>query len=629
MRRQCQGLKSRARHDFSLQIRWQGVWDTLGLYGGWGPGLPDVFRCPRSRPARTAAPPLLLPLPRASTPATTRAQPRSLLRLAHPWPGSHGRGQGLLRLGLEDFGHVHGGQGILWKLQIQMAIVASRVHGLALQMDSANMPTGVDCVFGSRFVRFLQLDLDEFPLCISFSICQISAVGSGSRLHVGGWPVFYLWMVVHVTPVPKKYGTLCPCLSLMRSLPLMDCSCSSDKEPDSLLIDNVKQAVLHGLQDALGKSKNDPHIRIMIQEAVEEGLKAYGYQIPKKDSKSGESPSLMSGHAHSTGAEFSAHGAASWDPGFGLPGSSQPNDPSDEEFDPRLLALMRYVGHCVTKSVGIGFEDALKRKLQPDSGEPTLNPIFFTVYSLDFNSQQLHVDFWFVDFNSQLLHVLGFTVFSVDFSAQLLLSDEEADDEPDEDWTFSDARFARQNRRFRKSEEKKEQKRREQDAKYTKLMKEKAARAEEARKEDRLEFIKEGVLGLQKSLGKVELVNSQTLLLSLGVLEDMSKDLGYLMFKAAQETKRLESEKLWVYVGLEKLSQKLPFNLAVHVKSIVRNVNESKALYPIAGCAIVLSRAHFTPLEWVEIAKISNDDWVEKWTKKLQEVHERSKNKTG
>uniref|UniRef100_A0A452ZTV5 Uncharacterized protein n=1 Tax=Aegilops tauschii subsp. strangulata TaxID=200361 RepID=A0A452ZTV5_AEGTS len=44
-----------------------------------------------------------------------------------------------------------------------------------------------------------------------------------------GWPVFYLWMVVHVTPVPKKYGTLCPCLSLMRSLPLMDCSCSSDK----------------------------------------------------------------------------------------------------------------------------------------------------------------------------------------------------------------------------------------------------------------------------------------------------------------------------------------------------------------------------------------------------------------
>uniref|UniRef100_A0A452ZTY0 Uncharacterized protein n=1 Tax=Aegilops tauschii subsp. strangulata TaxID=200361 RepID=A0A452ZTY0_AEGTS len=181
----------------------------------------------------------------------------------------------------------------------------------------------------------------------------------------------------------------------------------------------------------------------------------YGYQIPKKDSKSGESPSLMSGHAHSTGAEFSAHGAASWDPGFGLPGSSQPNDPSDEEFDPRLLALMRYVGHCVTKSVGIGFEDALKRKLQPDSGEPTLN------------------------------------------------QDEEADDEPDEDWTFSDARFARQNRRFRKSEEKKEQKRREQDAKYTKLMKEKAARAEEARKEDRLEFIKEGVLGLQKSLGKV------------------------------------------------------------------------------------------------------------------------------
>uniref|UniRef100_A0A452ZTW1 Uncharacterized protein n=1 Tax=Aegilops tauschii subsp. strangulata TaxID=200361 RepID=A0A452ZTW1_AEGTS len=133
--------------------------------------------------------------------------------------------------------------------------------------------------------------------------------------------------------------TLCPCLSLMRSLPLMDCSCSSDKEPDSLLIDNVKQAVLHGLQDALGKSKNDdisglklsviregvaaalkeslsqynicfdcddtdPHIRIMIQEAVEEGLKAYGYQIPKKDSKSGESPSLMSGHAHSTVSGF-------------------------------------------------------------------------------------------------------------------------------------------------------------------------------------------------------------------------------------------------------------------------------------------------------------------------------------
>uniref|UniRef100_A0A452ZTU7 Uncharacterized protein n=1 Tax=Aegilops tauschii subsp. strangulata TaxID=200361 RepID=A0A452ZTU7_AEGTS len=51
-----------------------------------------------------------------------------------------------------------------------------------------------------------------------------------------------------------------------------------------------------------------------------------------------------------------------------------------------------------------------------------VQPIFFTVYSLDFNSQQLHVDFWFVDFNSQLLHVLGFTVFSVDFSAQLLLS---------------------------------------------------------------------------------------------------------------------------------------------------------------------------------------------------------------
>lgn len=440
--------------------------------------------------------------------------------------------------------------------------------------------------------------------------------------------------------VPAGSSSVC-CASacrMARFLPLdggARYSCTK-KEPDSLLRDNVKQAVLHGLQDALGKSKNDdisglklsviregvaaalkeslsqynicfycddtdPHIRIMIQEAVEEGLKAYGYQIPKKDSKSGESPSLMSGHAHSTGAEFSAHGAASCDPGFGLPGSSQPNDPSDEEFDPRLLALMRYVGHCVTKSVGIGFEDALKRKLQPDSGEPTLN-------------------------------------------------DEEADDEPDEDWTFSDARFARQNRRFRKSEEKKEQKRREQDAKYTKLMKEKAARAEEARKEDRLEFIKEGVLGLQKSLGKVgesvdagfnksqqaidtayqlELVNSQTLLLSLGVLEDMSKDLGYLMFKAAQETKRLESEKLWVYVGLEKLSQKLPFNLAVHVKSIVRNVNESKALYPIAGCAIVLSRAHFTPLEWVEIAKISNDDWVEKWTKKLQEVHERSKNKTG
>ncbi|XBJ12340.1 hypothetical protein VPH35_016876 [Triticum aestivum] len=446
--------------------------------------------------------------------------------------------------------------------------------------------------------------------------------------------------VTRMVDVPAGSSSVC-CASacrMARFLPLdggARYSCTK-KEPDSLLRDNVKQAVLHGLQDALGKSKNDdisglklsviregvaaalkeslsqynicfycddtdPHIRIMIQEAVEEGLKAYGYQIPKKDSKSGESPSLMSGHAHSTGAEFSAHGAASCDPGFGLPGSSQPNDPSDEEFDPRLLALMRYVGHCVTKSVGIGFEDALKRKLQPDSGEPTLN-------------------------------------------------DEEADDEPDEDWTFSDARFARQNRRFRKSEEKKEQKRREQDAKYTKLMKEKAARAEEARKEDRLEFIKEGVLGLQKSLGKVgesvdagfnksqqaidtayqlELVNSQTLLLSLGVLEDMSKDLGYLMFKAAQETKRLESEKLWVYVGLEKLSQKLPFNLAVHVKSIVRNVNESKALYPIAGCAIVLSRAHFTPLEWVEIAKISNDDWVEKWTKKLQEVHERSKNKTG
>ncbi|KAM3300783.1 hypothetical protein ACQJBY_041685 [Aegilops geniculata] len=256
------------------------------------------------------------------------------------------------------------------------------------------------------------------------------------------------------------------------------------KEPDSLLRDNVKQAVLHGLRDALGKSKNDdisglklsviregvaaalkeslyqynicfdcddtdPHIRIMIQEAVEEVLKAYGYQIPKKDTKSGASTSLISGHARSTGAEFSAQGAASWDPGFGLPGSSQPNDPSDEEFDPRLLALMRYVGHCVAKSVDIGFEDALKRKLQPDSGEPTLN-------------------------------------------------DEEADDEPDEDWTFSDARFARQNRRFRKSEEKKEQKRREQDAKYTRLMNEKAARAEEARKEDRLELIKEGVLGLQR-----------------------------------------------------------------------------------------------------------------------------------
>ncbi|KAF7083293.1 hypothetical protein CFC21_087102, partial [Triticum aestivum] len=162
-----------------------------------------------------------------------------------------------------------------------------------------------------------------------------------------GSHVFCLWMLVLVTSAPK-YATLCPYLSLIGSLPLIDCLCSSDKESDSLLRDNVKQAVLHGLRDALGKSKNDdiaglkllviregvaaalkesfsqynicfdcddtdPHIRLMIQEAVEEGLKAYGYQIPKKDTKSGE------------GAEFSAHGAASWDPAFGLTSSSQPN----------------------------------------------------------------------------------------------------------------------------------------------------------------------------------------------------------------------------------------------------------------------------------------------------------------
>lgn len=321
----------------------------------------------------------------------------------------------------------------------------------------------------------------------------------------------------------------------------------------------------------------DPQLRLMISEAVEEALKAYGYQTP--------------------GSETSAKGAGNWVPLFGLPGSAQPNDPSTEDFDPRHLAFMRYVEQCVSKSVEDCFEDAMRKQQQPDAGKSIDN-----------------------------------------------------DEEADEDWTFTYARFARQNRRFRIFEEKQEQKRREQHASYTKLMNEKAARAEKARKEERMELIKEGVLGLQKSVGKVtesvdagfnksqqasdtayelELLNSQTLLLSLGVLEDMAKDLGYLMFKDAQETKRLESEKLWVYVVLEKLSEKLPFNLALYVKSIVRNVDEWKSLYPIAGCAIVLSRSHFTPMEWAEIARIANDDWVDKWTKKLENANERSKNKSG
>ncbi|KAF7083292.1 hypothetical protein CFC21_087102, partial [Triticum aestivum] len=149
---------------------------------------------------------------------------------------------------------------------------------------------------------------------------------------------------------PGSSSICCPsAFRIARFLPLdVGSRYFCTKESDSLLRDNVKQAVLHGLRDALGKSKNDdiaglkllviregvaaalkesfsqynicfdcddtdPHIRLMIQEAVEEGLKAYGYQIPKKDTKSGE------------GAEFSAHGAASWDPAFGLTSSSQPN----------------------------------------------------------------------------------------------------------------------------------------------------------------------------------------------------------------------------------------------------------------------------------------------------------------
>lgn len=427
-----------------------------------------------------------------------------------------------------------------------------------------------------------------------------------------------------VDVLPGSSSVCCPSASRIACFLPLDGAryFHTKKESDDLLRDSVKQAVVHGLRDALSKSKNDdnsvmklsviregvtaglketlchynifldcdeadPRLRLMIQEAVEEALKSYGYQIPKKDISSGES-----------GSESSAQGAGNWVPGFGLLGSAQSTDPSNEDFDPRHLAFMRYVEQCVSKSVDDGFEDALKRsQQQPDAGKSIDN-----------------------------------------------------DEEADQDWIFTDARFARQKRRFSIWEEKQAQKRREQHASYTKLMNERAARAEKARKEERMELIKEGLLGLQKAVGRVtesvdagfnksqqasdaqselELLNSQTLLLALGVLEDMAKDLGYLMFKDAQETERLESEKLWVYVVLEKLGERLPFNPALYLKTIVQNVDEWKTLYPIVGCAFVLSRSHFTPMEWVDIAKISNDDWVDKWTKRLENANERSKGKSG